>query len=230
VRRLAGPDELDRHLARLVDEAGVREVLVIGGDLVQPAGAFHAAIEAIESGILQSRGIVEIGIAGYPDGHPRIAPIDLERALAAKIDAAQETGLAVRIVTQFAFTAEPIIRWLAHLRDEGIDLPVRIGLAGPTKLTTLMRYARVCGVKASAQGLARNAGLVANLFGLTSPDDVVRPLAEACAGGRLGDVAPHVYSFGGLATALRWAGATAAGRIHLGRGGGFCVEPPQAGG
>lgn len=228
VRGFAGPAELDRALARLVEEAGVRRVLVIGGDRAQPAGAFHAAIEAIESGVLQSRGIEEIGIAGYPEGHPRIAPIDLDRALAAKIEAAHETGLSVHIVTQFAFAAEPILAWIARLRDQGIDHPVRVGLAGPSTLATLIRYARICGVKASAQGLARNTGLVKNLFGLTAPDDVVRPLAEACAGGRLGEVTPHVYSFGGLATALRWGAAIAAGRISLGRTGGFTVEPPQS--
>jgi methylenetetrahydrofolate reductase (NADPH) len=226
VRAFAGPAELDRVLARLVDEAGVRVVLVIGGDREQPAGAFHSAIEAIESGVLQSRGIAEVGIAGYPDGHPRIAPLDLDRALVQKIEAAQETGLSV---TQFAFAAGPILAWIARLREQGIDLPMRLGLAGPTRLTTLMRYARVCGVRASAQSLARNAGLVKNLFGLATPDDVVRPLAEACAGGRLGEVTPHVYSFGGLATALRWASAIADGRITLGRDAGFSVEPPHAG-
>jgi methylenetetrahydrofolate reductase (NADPH) len=222
VRRFAGADALDRALARLAEEAQVRCALVIGGDRPEPAGPFHAAIDVIESGLLQSRGIAEIGIAGYPEGHPRIAPRELERALSAKLEAAQQTGLAVHIVTQFAFAAEPILAWVARLRDTGIDNPVRIGLAGPTRLSTLLRYARVCGVRASAQGLARNAGLVKNLFGLTAPDEVVRPVAEQR--GSLGDIAPHVYTFGGLATALRWAAAAAAGHIVLHRAGGFAVE------
>ncbi len=226
VRDFDGPADLDRALARLVDEADVHCVLVIGGDRAQPAGSLHAAIEAIESGVLHSRGITEIGIAGYPEGHPRLAPIDVDRALAAKLEAAQQTGLATHVVTQFAFAAEPIIAWLRRLRDMGLDQPVRIGLAGPTTLATMMRYARVCGVKASAQGLARNAGLVKNLFGLTTPDDVVRPLALACAGGRLGEVMPHIYSFGGLAAAMRWAWAAAEGHISLGRTGGFNLDPP----
>ena len=69
--------ELDRHLGRLADEAGVRRVLVIAGDFAAPLGPFHAAIEVIESGLLHARGITEVGIAGYPDGHPRLAAIDL---------------------------------------------------------------------------------------------------------------------------------------------------------
>jgi len=223
-RSFASGADLDRHLGRLVDDAGVRRVLVIGGDLQNPAGPFFAAGEVIESGLLQRRGIAEIGIAGYPDGHPRLSTTELDRALAAKVEAAVETGLAVHIVTQFGFSAATILAWIARLRDQGIDLPVRIGLAGPATLTGLLRYARICGVAASAQGLARHTGLAKHLFGMVAPDTVLRPLAEAAAATELGDVAPHIFSFGGLATASRWAAAAAAGRVVLDRADGFTVE------
>jgi len=221
-RSFASGTELDRHLGQLVDEAAVRRVLAIGGDLAAPVGPFHAAIEVIESGLLQARGIAEIGIAGYPDGHPRLGTTELDRALAAKVEAAVETGLAVHIVTQFGFSAGAILAWIARLRDQGIDLPVRIGLAGPATLSGLLRYARICGVTASAQGLARHTGLARHLFGMVTPDAMLRPLAEA----ELGDVAPHIFSFGGLATATRWTAAAAAGRIALNRADGFTVEAP----
>jgi methylenetetrahydrofolate reductase (NADH) len=223
-RGFAGSAELDRHLGRLADEAGVRRVLVIGGDHGAPAGPFHAALEVIESGLLQARGIVEIGIAGYPDGHPRLAAIELDRALAAKIEAAAQTGLAVHIVTQFGFSAAPILAWIARLRDQGVDHKVRVGLAGPATLAELLRYARICGVTASAQGLARHAGLAKPVFAMMAPDALLRPLAEAAA--QLGDIAPHIHAFGGLATAVRWAAAAAAGHISLDRADGFTVEPP----
>ena len=223
-RRFASGAELDRHLGRLSEDAGVRRVLAIGGDLAAPAGPFFAAIEVIESGLLQSRGIVEVGIAAYPDGHPRLGATELDRALAAKVEAAAETGLAVHIVTQFGFSAAAILAWTGRLRDQGIDLPVRIGLAGPTTLSGLLRYARICGVTASAQGLMRHTGLAKQLFGMVTPDSVLRPLAEATAGRT--DVAPHIFSFGGLAAAARWAAAAAAGRIALDRADGFTVEPP----
>jgi methylenetetrahydrofolate reductase (NADPH) len=99
---------------------------------------------------------------------------------------------------------------------------VRIGLAGPATLAGLMRYARICGVTASIQGLARHAGLAKHAFGMIAPDTLLRPLAQA----GLGDVAPHIFSFGGLATAARWIAAAAAGRILLDRADGFTVEPP----
>ena len=226
VREFASVQALAARLARLVEQASVRRVLIIAGDRAEPAGPFHAAIELIESGLLQDCGIQEIGIAGYPDGHPRIAPLDLDRALAAKIEAAGQTGLRVHVVTQFAFAAEPILGWLARLRDLGIDNPVRIGFAGPATLTGLLRFARICGVKTSAQALARNAGLARNMFARTTPDRLVRPIAEACANGQFGEVTPHLYSFGGLAATIRWAAAVATGRIELDHAGGFSVTPP----
>jgi len=223
-RRFASEVELDCHLDRLVNDADVTRVLVIGGDFGPPAGPFHAAIEVIESGLLHARGLVEVGIAGYPGGHPRLGATELDRVLAAKVEAATETGLLVHIVTQFGFSAPAIVNWIARLRDQGIDLPVRIGLAGPTTLSGLLRYARICGVTASAHGLARHTGLARHLFGMVTPDTVVRTLAEQAA--NLGDVAPHIFSFGGLASAARWAAAAAAGRITLDRADGFTVEPP----
>lgn len=222
-RAFASHADLDRHLGALVD-AGARRILAIGGDHAVPAGPFHAAIEVIDSGLLQAHGIVEVGIAGYPDGHPRLTTGDLDRALVAKAEAATETGLGVHIVTQFGFSPATLVAWIARLRDVGIDHPVRIGLAGPATLTGLVRYARACGVSVSAQGLARNTGLAKHLFGMVTPDAVLRPIAEAVP--QLGDVGPHIFSFGGLAAAARWAAAVATGRIALERTGGFRVEPP----
>jgi methylenetetrahydrofolate reductase (NADPH) len=223
-RSFASAADLDRHLGLLTDGAGVRRVLVIGGDLPAPVGQFFAALEVIESGLLQARGIVEAGITGYPEGHPWIGTPELERAMVAKIEAATGTGLAVHIVTQFCFSAQAILAWIKRLRDQGIDLPVRVGLAGPTTLSGLLRFARICGVSASAQGLMRHTGLAKQLFGMVTPDTVLRPLAEAAAG--RSSVAPHIFPFGGLATAARWAGAAAAGRFTLDRESGFTVEPP----
>jgi methylenetetrahydrofolate reductase (NADPH) len=222
VRSFASAAALDAHLARLVEEAGVRRVLIIGGDRATPAGPFHAAIEAIESGLMQARGIVEIGVAGYPDGHPRLTTEDLDRALAAKLEAAAQTGLGIHVVTQWSFSPDAVLAWIRRLRDLGVDHPVRIGLAGPVTLAGLARYARICGVSASLQGLARDAGLARQLFGMVTPDHVLRPLADATD---LGDVAPHVFSFGGLAAAARWAAGAAAGHLVL-NAEGFSVEPP----
>ncbi|HKA74199.1 MAG TPA: methylenetetrahydrofolate reductase [Xanthobacteraceae bacterium] len=227
VRNFASLAALEAFLARMVGDAGVRRVLIIAGDRDQPAGAFRDAIEAIDSGLLQRHGIAEIGIAGYPEGHDRLARHELDRALNAKIEIAAQIGLKVHIVTQFGFAAEPIIGWIERLRDFGIENPVRIGLAGPSNIATLLRYARRCGVRASAQGLARQSGLARQMFGMSAPDALVRALAGAQADGMLGDIALHFYSFGGVAATARWAGAVAAGRITPDATGGFSVAPPR---
>jgi len=230
VRDFPSLTALDDYLARLAGEAGVRCLLIVGGDRDRPAGPFRGAIEAIDGGLLQRHGITEIGIAGYPDGHHRIPQQELDRALGEKIDIAAELGLSVHIVTQFCFEPEPIKAWIGRLRDFGIEQPVRIGLAGPTNIATLLRYARRCGVSASAQGLAQQSGLARQMFGMSAPDRLVRALADACAEAHLGDVALHFFSFGGAAATARWAGAVADGRIAPDGAGGFTVAPPRRGG
>jgi methylenetetrahydrofolate reductase (NADPH) len=226
VRNFAAARDLDDFLARVSGEAGVRRVLVIAGDRDQPSGDFRSSIEVIDSGALQRHGIVEIGIAGYPDGHPRISEQDLERSLADKIHVAETTGMAVHIVTQFCFDAQTILKWIGRLRDFGVEHPVRVGLPGPTNFATLLRYARRCGVRASAQGLARQAGLVRQLFAMSTPDLPMRTIAEARSHKHLGEIAPHFFSFGGLAQAARWGAAVAERRISLEPSAGFRVEPP----
>lgn len=225
VRHFSTAAALDGFLARMAGEAGVDRILVIAGDRDPPAGAFRSATEAIDSGLMR-HGLREIGIAGYPDGHPRMSQNELDRVLAEKIDIATQIGLSVYIVTQFCFEPEPIASWIGRLRDFGVENPVRIGLAGPTSVATLLRYAGRCGVRASAQALARQAGLARQMFGRSAPDRLVRALAAARAGAHLGEVAPHFFSFGGIVATARWAAAVAAGHITPDGAGGFQVAPP----
>jgi methylenetetrahydrofolate reductase (NADPH) len=216
-------------LARLRGEADIRAVLVIGGDITQPAGDILDAQQLIESGALRKAGIERVGIAGYPDGHPRMSDEELESTLVTKIAAAQSSGLDVRIVTQFCFEPATIIRWIEWLRGRGVNLPVEIGLAGPTSLMTWLNYARRCGVRASAEALARRSGLVRHLFNAVAPDPIIRALADAvaqdCLKDRLGDISPHLYSFGGIGPTARWAAGAIRGAITLDKEGGFHVEP-----
>jgi methylenetetrahydrofolate reductase (NADPH) len=222
VRNFASEQALDDFLARLNGEASVDNILVIAGDRNE-CGPFRRALDAIDNGVLRRRGIRSIGIAGYPQGHPRIGDDELNRALAEKIAAAEATGLNPEIVTQFCFDARSILDFVARLRGFGFDHRVRVGLVGPTSLTSLMRYAARCGVRASAQGLARRSGLMRQMFALATPDDLIRSLAEAALAG----VVPHFFSFGGVAATGRWARAVADGRITLDAGAGFRVEPPK---
>jgi methylenetetrahydrofolate reductase (NADPH) len=219
VRNFASVEALDQVLTRLKREAAVDSVLIIAGDRSEH-GPFRRALDVIDSGLLRRRGIRSIGIAGYPQAHPRIGQDELKRSLAEKIRAAEATGLHVEIVTQFCFDAPAILSFIAEVRDYGFDHRVRTGLAGPTSLSSLMRYATRCGVRASAHALARRSGLMRQMFAMATPDDLVRALAEAAPVG----VTPHFFSFGGIAATGRWARAVADGSIVLDAGGGFGVE------
>ncbi len=221
VRNFGSVAAFDDVLARLTGEAGVDNVLVIAGDRGE-CGPFRRAIDAIDSGLLRRRGILTIGVAGYPQGHPRVGDEELDRALTDKIAAAEAIGLTVEIVTQFSFEAPAILDFIARLRAFGFDHRLRIGLVGPTSLAALLRYASRCGVRASAPALARRAGLMRQMFVLTTPDDLVRTLAEAAPAG----VVPHFFSFGGIAATSRWARTVADGVIALDANGGFRVEAP----
>jgi methylenetetrahydrofolate reductase (NADPH) len=224
-RNFPSLDALDDLLARLSGEAGVTRVLAIAGDLDASAGPLHDALDVIKSGLLQRHGITSIGIAGYPEGHPRIPHELLLRALPEKLRAAEAGGLKVEIVTQFCFDAAPIADWVTRLRNDGHAQRVRIGLAGPTSFTALLRYAKRCGVKASARGAARNTGLFKHMFGgLSAPDDLVRALALDGPPGHLGDIALHFFSFGGIPATARWATAAAQGHIVLDDDDGFGVK------
>jgi methylenetetrahydrofolate reductase (NADPH) len=224
-RMFATTVALDGFLEQLTSRANVERLLIIAGDRDRPVGDLRSSLEVIDGGLLQRRGIRELGIAGYPEGHPRISQHDLDRALMDKIAAAEATGMGVHIVTQFCFDAAAILQWIRRLRDFGLEHPVRVGLAGPTNLPALLRYARRCGVRASIEGLARQSGLARQLFAMTAPDTLVQALAQARSDRRLGMVKPHFFAFGGVAATARWASAVAGRRIMLGAGPGFRVEP-----
>jgi len=220
VRNYTSAEVLDDFLARLNGEAGVDNVLVIAGDRSE-CGPFRSALDAIDSGLLPRRGVRTIGIAGYPDGHPRISDDALSRALTEKIEAAEAIGLAVEIVTQFCFDVRVILDFIARVRAFGFDHRLRIGLAGPTSLTALMRYASRCGVRASTQALTQRSGLMRQMFTTAAPDDLIRALADAAPAG----IVPHFFSFGGIPATARWARAVADGRITIQASEGFRVDP-----
>ena len=198
-RRLASESQLKDLLKRLRGEADVRRLLIIGGD-IDATGPYADALAVIQKGRLRDAGFEEIGIGAYPEGHPRISPGRLEASLDEKIASATAQGLRLHIVSQFSFSAERIIAWLKQLRAGGIATPVKIGLAGPTSVTALMRFAKRCGVNASLRGLM--SGAATALIGNVGPDRIIEALS---AEHELGEVHPHYFSFGGLVDTARYA-------------------------
>ncbi|HEV2263471.1 MAG TPA: methylenetetrahydrofolate reductase [Stellaceae bacterium] len=208
-RYLTGPTQLDDFLARAVG-TGVDRVLVIAGDLDRPAGPFHSSLELIETGLLSKHGIRTVGIAGYPEGHPKIATATLDAALAAKLRRLQSDGIAPYIVTQFCFDAAPIVGWLARMRAAGIAVPAHVGLAGPASIATLAKFAMHCGIGNSLLALVGGQTSIARLLVESGPDKVIRALAAA-EPTEIDIAGLHLFTFGGLVRTGKWLRALGTG-------------------
>jgi len=207
-RHLESKDQLDRLLGEFT-AAGVDRVLLIGGERDKPLGPYDASIQVMQSGLLQKYGIKRAGISGFPEGHPKISEQVLGESTVAKMKYGREIGLELQIVTQFVFEGEPIAAWLGKLRAMGVDLPVRLGLAGPAGIATLTRYAIHCGVGNSIKALTKSASF-GKLLTERDPEPVIRELMAASPDGnpsKLGVAALHFYTFGGLKKTVEWINA-----------------------
>ncbi len=197
-RSIADRATLEDYLSRVVREADVTRVLIIAGDRPKPAGPFASSLDVLATGLFEASGIRAVGVAGHPEGHPLVARDVLEQALVAKRDVAAKAGLDFFVVTQFAFEVEPIVAWLAGIRAAGISDPVRIGIAGPASLATLIKFAIRCGIGNSLRTLRMRTNMVGRLFGDTRPDDILRELAIGLATEPAKSIALHFFPFGGV--------------------------------
>ncbi len=214
-RGLFDAADADCLLRRLRDEADVSQLVLIGGGGLKPSGDLESALELLARSRPGRLGYRTVGFGGYPEAHPTIPSAMLDDELDTKIAVAQDAGLDPFVITQFAFAAQPIMQWLQRFRDRCNDAPVRIGLAGPASLRTLLGYARICGIGPSSRALVNNGASIARLLTDATPAPLVRMLA---AGGIAEEFAPvglHFLSFGGLEHTVRWVAQVAAGSIRL---------------
>ena len=206
-RKIADQTELEDLLGRLAGEAGVDRVLSLGGDRDESAGPFGESLALIESGVFDRNGVRHVSIACYPEGHPRIADPSLEIALRYKIAAITKRGMQARLVSQFAFSPEPILEFARGLRASGVTTPLRVGVAGPAPRTTLVKYAMRCGVGASLRALTERKSLIGGLFGGgETPEDLLRAVAGQVADDpSLGIEGVHFFTFGAPTKSIEWA-------------------------
>ncbi|XVU28045.1 methylenetetrahydrofolate reductase [Actinoplanes sp. CA-054009] len=203
-RRLASRQMLADFLAALRTAGVSEEIFVVGGDPTDPHGPYPDSLSIIESGLLEEHGVRRVSIAGYPEGHPGIPDDVLWNAVTDKTAALRKRSLEGDIITQFGFDADPVLDWIAAVRERGIDSPVRIGVPGPAGVRRLMRYAARFGVGTSAS-IARKYGLsLTNLVGTAGPDRFLRALATDYHPGLHGRIKLHFYTFGGLRATSEW--------------------------
>jgi methylenetetrahydrofolate reductase (NADPH) len=208
-RHLESSAQLEQLAARLAGDAGVDRILLIGGDRAKPAGPYDSSLAVMQTEVFQKMGITRMAIAGFPEGNPNIADSALEEALRAKVSFAHHAGLELSMVTQFCFTAEPIVSWLQRLRAQGIENPVRVGLAGPASLATLVRYAVRCGIGNSLHVLTEHP-CIAKLLSEKGPEPIIRDMVAGA--GKNGSLplriaGLHFFVFGGFRKTLDWINA-----------------------
>jgi methylenetetrahydrofolate reductase (NADPH) len=210
VRRLASFTQARDFLKRAASEAEVKRILLIAGDVSRPVGPFADSGEIVASGLVEQSGIGEIAFAGYPEGHPGIDRGRLDAVLRAKLAEARRRGLAASLVTQFAFEPAPIMGWIAGLREEGIAVPIRIGVAGPATVATLAKFAVRCGIGASLRALGRGQTAFARIVAEATPDALIASLATSEDHGVEFD-GLHLFTFGGVRRTAEWIHARAQG-------------------
>ena len=204
-RRVENRLALQAYLVRAAADAGVSKALVVGGDTPAPAGPYADAAAMLADGLLADCGIREIGLAGYPEGHPSIPKPVLERALGEKIGLARAQGLGVHVLTQFSFSPARVVEYCTGLARSAPSVPVYVGLAGPTDPLRLLRYAQRCGVSASLRALRAQGFSAVKLVTHTDPSEQLVPIARYCAThGACNVVGVHLFSFGGVAQAAAW--------------------------
>jgi methylenetetrahydrofolate reductase (NADPH) len=203
-RRLTSAGELEGFLDGLARRIELSQVFVVAGDLASPAGPYPDALAVIRSGLLERYGIKHVGVAGYPEGHLQITPDQLAQALRDKAAAFAERGLDWSIMTQFGFDADPVLTWLPAIRREGVGVPVRIGIAGPARLKTLMRFAARCGVGTSAKVMKKYGWSISGLLDRAGPESILEQLEAGLDPAVHGVTKLHFYPFGGLVTTANW--------------------------
>jgi methylenetetrahydrofolate reductase (NADPH) len=223
-RSLRDSDQIDTLLASYQAEAGVDEILIVGGGVDHPVGAFDNSLQILETGLLQKHGIKRVGVAGHPEGSPDITQTEIAEALGAKNALAKREGLEMYIETQFCFEAKIVLEWEKTVRAAGNELPIRIGIPGPATVKTLFKFAQISGIGPSMRFISKQARNVAKLMTVQSPHLLLSELAQGMADDSECLIEHfHFYPFGGFVETANYANAIASGRIQLLPKGGFDV-------
>ena len=161
---------------------GVKQALVIGGS-TQPIGDYHCSLQLLETGLFKG---FKIGIAGHPEGSPDISDFNLGKAMTDK------KPFADYIVTQWLLNPDSIVKFISKQ-----SLPVHVGITGPLKISSLIKFANIVGAKNSINFLKSNASKALDLLKPSDPNDLIKKLKDSTENF-------HIYTFGGLKETNQW--------------------------
>jgi methylenetetrahydrofolate reductase (NADPH) len=198
-RQLTGSEELRRFTGRL-GELGISQLYLIGGDATPPAGPYDSSLQVLEAMQQMDHGLSRIGVACYPEGHPKISDAALFAALSAK------QPYAAYMVSQLCFNPEVLVSWLRRVRGEGITLPLHIGLAAPMQVTKLIKLGPQIGVGSSVRYLAKQHGFIGNVLkgGAYQPESLLLEMGDAVTSPELGIEGLHLFSFNQVEETVGW--------------------------
>ena len=201
---------LELWLKRYATEAGAREALVLAGGPKVPAGAFDSSMQLLETGLFDAHGFTRLHVAGHPEGNRDIDPDGgnkvVDEAASWKQAFSERTDAEMAMATQFAFDAAPVIAWADRLAAAGVALPVHVGVAGPAKLQTLIKFAMLCGVGPSLSVLRKRAQDVTKMLVPFEPTAVLSDLANHVAANPGGLIAgTHIFPLGGIKASAEYA-------------------------
>ncbi|MGY8684720.1 hypothetical protein Q2941_44265 [Bradyrhizobium sp. UFLA05-153] len=203
-RRCESHDQLETTLARL-RQAGVDRALLLGGDVARVAGPFPSSRAALETGLFARYGFERLGFATYPEPHPHISTDVLDGELDQKVSLTVRQGITPWVVSQFCFEPDAITTHIRRLRVRGIADDVRVGMAGPATLKSVMRLALICGVTSSAQALRSQGRRFGRLVSGYEPQVLIdRLLQQMDIKAELRSLRAHFFGFGGLQQTATW--------------------------
>ncbi len=215
VRNVESPEELRAGIAR-IKQAGIKEVLLIAGGEPKMHGGFNSTLEVLAEDFFADSGVERFAFAGHPEGHPVASEETLWQALQVKQAFVDQHPVSGYLMTQFCFTAQPLIDWTDRLEQQKITLPVRVGVPGVASVSALIKHARACGVGASINFLLNNTRNITRLMRLSTPDTLLLGLAQAKAQGHLARVnGLHLFPLGGFEKTITWVNAVGQGLIRL---------------
>jgi len=186
-------DHLDEIASRLQD-AGITDVFVPGGDREDPAGDFESAHQLLVALDELGYEFEGVGITGYPEGHHFLDDETLAEAMANK------EPYATYITTQLCYDSDAVIEWTDEVRDRGVDLPVEVGIPGVMKYQRLLQISKKVGVGESIQFLKKTSGLlgfvrqIVGSRGMYKPDSLVDGLASYVDDAHYDIRGVHIYT------------------------------------
>ncbi|MDC1009134.1 methylenetetrahydrofolate reductase [Gammaproteobacteria bacterium] len=210
------PARLIRNQAMLNDwismyqnEAGVDEALLLAGGLKKPLGNYDSSIQLIESGLFDKAGFKRLHIAGHPEGSRDIDPSggtkNVTEALSWKQEFSKRTDASMAIATQFCFDADVVKNWADSIKENGVDIPIHIGIAGPAKLQTLLKFSVECGIGASMKVLTKRAKDLTTLLLPYKPTQILNELAEYKSKDPESNIEQvHFFPIGGIKQTVDW--------------------------